>query len=120
MFQYVSAQNDTIMKRDFFSYIIFSKKENTLSAKNKLILDNIISAFEPYKDNLDDYILIHINFNSHENSKFIYDRLDQIFIYFEKFGYSKDRFIIKLEKMKKFEKFSAYSFVRYKRCYPNT
>ena len=73
IFQFGLAQNDSIiLVSDTFSYITFSKNEKELNSENKLILDQIISSFEPYKSDLNNYILIKINFNSRENSKYIY------------------------------------------------
>lgn len=117
IFQFGLAQNDSIiLVSDTFSYITFSKNEKELNSENKLILDQIISSFEPYKSDLNNYILIKINFNSRENSKYIYSRLNYIFLYFENHGYNRNQFIIKMQKMNKYEKISAYSFTRYKRC----
>ena len=77
MFQYVSAQNDSIIfKYQIPNNILFLKNEVNLSNQNTILLDGIIERLNLYKGKSDYLIIIYIFYNPKEKPKYIYNRLE--------------------------------------------
>ena len=117
MFQYVSAQNDSIIfKYQIPNNILFLKNEVDLSNDNSILLDGIIERLNLYKDKSDYLIMIYIFYNSKEKPKYIYNRLEAILNHFKTLGYNREQFVLKINKANKFYSTSSYSFNIIKIC----
>ncbi|MDH1883236.1 hypothetical protein [Empedobacter sp. GD03797] len=117
MFQYVSAQNDSIIfKYQIPNNILFLKNEVNLSNQNTILLDGIIERLNLYKGKSDYLIIIYIFYNPKEKPKYIYNRLETILNHFKTFGYNREQFVLKINKANKFYSTSSYSFNIIKIC----